>query len=196
MNIPKYDRIVEKLIQELDHARFVHTIGVAFTSASLAMKYEYDPDRALLAGLLHDCAKCFPTEEKLRLCEEGNVELTDIELRNPSLIHAKLGAYIAERDYDVHDSEILDAIRTHTTGAPGMKLLQKIVFVADLIEPNRDDEIPEIEITRQMAFENIDRCIFRISKRQLEYLKTNTSKEIDPMTLKTYEFYKEIFDGR
>lgn len=196
MDIQQYDKIIEKLKSELDHARFVHTIGVAFTCAALAMKYEFDPDKALLAGLLHDCAKCFPTDEKLRLCEEGHVELTEIEKRNPSLIHAKLGAYIAERDYDVHDIDILDAIRTHTTGAPGMKLLQKIVFVADLIEPNRDDIIPEIEVTRQMAFDNIDRCIFRISKRQLEYLKENSSKEIDPMTLETYKFYKEIFDGR
>jgi len=192
MDIGYFDEICSKLEASLNHSRYVHTLGVAFTASALAMRYFYDSDKALLAGLLHDCAKCFPTEEKLSLCEEGGVELTDIEVRNPALIHAKLGAYIAQRDYGVDDPEILDAIRTHTTGCPDMTLLQKIIFTADLIEPNREDDIFGIAVTREMAFENIDRAVYMIAEDSLRYLATKPDKELDPMTVRTYEFYKQL----
>lgn len=192
MEIRTFDEITDKLSSTLNHNRYVHTLGVAFTASALAMKYGYDPDRALLAGLLHDCAKCFETEEKFRLCEEGGVILSRIERNNPALIHAKLGAYIAKRDYGVDDEELLDAIRTHTTGAPAMTLIQKILYIADMIEPNRDDDIPSMPEMRAAAFSDIDECMYIISGHLLEYLRQRKDKEIDPMSQSVYDYYKEL----
>ena len=196
MDFKEYSRIDTALKAALNNERYIHTLGVAYTSSALAMRYGYDTDKALMAGLLHDCAKCFPTEEKFRLCEEGKVCLSESEIRNPALIHAKLGAYIAVRDYGINEPEILDAIRTHTTGSPSMSLLQKIVYIADLIEPNRDDIIAGIEIMRQLSFTDIDMAVYTISKRQLEYLASQPGKEIDPGTRETFEYYKEVINGR
>lgn len=195
MEITKFDEITSKLEKTIDHARFVHTLGVAFTAASIAFSADYDPEKALLAGLLHDCAKCFPTDEKLELCREGGVVLSEIEISNPALIHAKLGPYIAKRDYGVEDEEILEAIRTHTTGEPAMTLLQKIIFIADMIEPNRDDIIPEMDRMRYLAYRDIDEAVFVITERNLKYLQSRPDKVIDPMTRETYEYYKERHNG-
>ena len=194
MELNKYNEITGKLKTALKPARYVHTLGVAFTAASLAMAYRLDVDRAMLAGLLHDCAKCFSDEEKLELCREGNVELSKWEIENPALIHAKLGVYIARRDYGVEDKEILDAIRTHTTGEPEMSMLQRIIFTADLIEPNRDDIIPEMADFRELAFKNIDEAIYRITKNQLEFLSCQPGKVIDPTTVATHKYYKALFE--
>ena len=191
MEIEKYDSVVEKLKKALKHKRFVHTMGVAYTAAALAMRHGADVDRALLAGLLHDCAKCFTDEEKLSLCAEGGIELSDVERENTALIHAKLGPYIAARDYGVGDPEILDAIRTHTTGEPGMAILQQIVYIADMIEPNREDNIPSMGLMREAAFADLDRGVAVISERMVRYLEESGSKRIDPATLATYEYYKE-----
>ena len=191
MKVSTFTGIQDRLKEELDEYRYVHTLGVAFTSAALAMRYETDVDKALLAGLLHDCAKCIPNDEKYAMCERCGVELTEMELRNHSLVHAKLGAYLAKAEYGVEDEEVLDAIRTHTTGAPGMSLMQKIVYVADLIEPDRDDRIPNIGKTRAIAFEDIDEAVYIIVKRSIKYLK-QVGKEIDSASLDTYEYYKKI----
>lgn len=191
MNVSEFAQIEERLKLELDEYRYVHTLGVAFTSASLAMRYEADVDRALLAGLLHDCAKCIPNDEKYALCEQWGVELSEIERRNYSLVHAKLGAEMAKRKYGVEDEEILDAIRTHTTGAPGMSLMQKIVYVADLIEPDRDDRIPDIGRTRAIAFEDIDEAVYIVVRRSIKYLE-KAGREIDAASLETFDYYKKI----
>ena len=116
------EKISKKLMKELDEDRYRHTQGVMYTSAALAMRYGADLKKALLAGLLHDCAKCIPGHTKIKMCEKYNLEISEIERKNPSLLHAKLGAYLAKDKYDIEDEEILMAIRSHTTGRPGMSL--------------------------------------------------------------------------
>ena len=197
MDLEQYTFYTDKLKQALTHDRYVHTMGVAFTAAAMAMKYGTDTDRALLAGLLHDCAKCFSFDERIALCKEGKVELTEIEINNPALIHAKLGVYIAVRDYGITDSEILDAIRTHTTGEPDMSLLQKIIFLADLIEPGRNAaRIPHLTEFREMAFADIDECMYMVCRHQVEYLESDPSKVVDPATRDTYYCYRKIHENR
>ena len=114
-----------------------HTIGVAYTSVCLAMRYGEDLHKAELAGLLHDCAKCIPDDIKLDKCKRNNIPITKAQEQSPSLLHAKLGAFIAADHYRIKDQDILNAIENHTTGRPAMSLLEKIVFVADYIEPRR-----------------------------------------------------------
>ena len=99
--------IRKKLKKDLDKARYEHTKGVMYTAACLAMAYGYPVEKAMLAGLLHDCAKCLPTEEKQKLCEEHHILVSEVELENPGLLHAKAGMALAEEKYDVQDPEIL-----------------------------------------------------------------------------------------
>lgn len=187
-----YNRIQEyvtTLQKVLDSHRYVHTMGVMYTAASLAMRYNENLEKSMLAGLLHDCAKGYSNKKKLELCRQFFLPISDAEEKNPGLLHAKLGAYLAETQYHVHDEYILDAIRYHTTGRPNMTLLDKMVYVADYIEPHRC-EAPNLAEIRQLAFQDIDKCLYRILEDSLDYLKT--SKEVvDPMTQQTYNYYKE-----
>ena len=149
----KYDfiKIKKKLSKYLDEARFEHTMGVMYTCAALAMVYDYDLEDAQAAGLLHDSAKCIPNKKKLKLCSQHDIPVSDFEKDHPFLLHAKLGAYVASCKYDIKDEEILTAITYHTTGRPGMSLLEKIVYISDYIEPMRD-KAPNLAKVRKIAF--------------------------------------------
>jgi len=182
-------KIQEKLKSLLNPGRYEHTIGVMHTAASMAMCWGGNISNALLAGLLHDCGKFGTDQEQMKRCQEFKVELTDSEIRVPALVHAKLGAYYAQYEYQVTDQKILDAIRYHTTGRPDMTLLEKIIFLADYIEPYRN-EIPGLDEIRQMAFRNIDKAVCMASYNTINYLKS-IGQEIEPATINTYEFYKQ-----
>ena len=121
--------IQNELKKELDEPRYQHTLGVMYTASAMAMCHGADLTQALTAGLLHDCAKCIPADEKIRMCKEHEIPVTDIEYANPGLLHAKLGAYLAEEKYGILDPVILDAIRYHTTGRPEMTLMDKIIYI-------------------------------------------------------------------
>lgn len=181
-------RMQQKLKKHLDEDRYDHTLGVMYTAGALAMRYQENIRSALIAGLLHDCAKCIPTNKKFKMCSKYHLEVSETERSNPSLLHAKLGAYLAEKKYHVRDEAILSAITFHTTGKPAMSLLEKIVYVADYIEPGRR-ELPNMAEIRRLAFENIDECIYQILQDSLNYLNTRNIT-VDPMTEKTYLYYK------
>lgn len=180
-------KIKKELLKELDSKRFEHTIGVADTAACLAMRYDCDMQRAYLAGLLHDCAKCMTHDERLHYCQKHNIEVTDVEKQNPSLLHAKVGAEMCRRKYEIEDDEICSAVRYHTTGRPAMTMLEKIIFIADYLEPNRN-EAEDLPIVRKQVFCDLDEALCTILKDTLIYLD-GSNKVIDPMTLKTYEYY-------
>ena len=179
--------IRRRLKKKMDEDRFEHTMGVAYTSVCLAMRYGEDLHKAELAGLLHDCAKCIPDDIKLDKCKRNNIPITKAQEQSPSLLHAKLGAFIAADHYRIKDQDILNAIENHTTGRPAMSLLEKIVFVADYIEPNRKP-LPELDEIRKEAFTDLDTCVIHILKNTLDFLN-GTTLELDIMTQKTYDFY-------
>ncbi len=184
-NLEKYQK---KLQNYIGKDRYQHTIGVMYTAAALAMAYHYDVDKAMLAGLLHDCAKNIPHEKKLELCKKNHIEVTDVEQANPFLLHAKVGALIAKKKYDVDDEEILHAIAVHTTGAPEMGTLDMILFIADYIEPGRDKAL-NLPAIREMAFQNMEHAVEKILYDTLNYLNQKSGR-IDPITEYTYEYYK------
>lgn len=177
-----------------DKKRFEHTLGVTYTAACLAMCYDVDTERAEIAGLLHDCAKCLSNDKKISLCKKQSIEINMTEAKNPFLLHAKAGAYLAEHKYGIGDEDILNAVRYHTTGRPGMSTLEKIVFIADYIEPGRDHSarLPEL---RRLAFQDLDKTLVEILEDTLSYLD-GLENEIDPMTRKTYDYYKKIMDEK
>ena len=184
-------KLRKQLEKELKPDRFDHTLGVAYTAASMAFVHGADVEKALIAGFLHDCAKCMSHEEQIKICEKHNIEISEVERRNHSLLHAKVGMYLARTKYDVYDTDVLNAIRWHTTGREDMSLLEKIVYIADFIEPNRKPLEDMAEI-RQEAFTDIDRCLAHILHNSVIYLKT-IGKEVDEATTIAYEYYKDKY---
>ena len=186
-------KIKKYLKKHLTKERYHHTVGVAYTAMSMAMKYNPQPDsnefmiKAQIAGLLHDCAKCMDNDKKIKLCDKNHISYSKIEAENPYLLHGKVGAYIARREFDILDEDILNAITWHTTGRPDMSLLEKIIFVADYIEPSRRP-IPDLNLIRQLAFTDIDQAVVKILENTLQYLKEK-GNPIDDMTQKTYDSY-------
>ena len=186
--------IKKELSKKLKKERFEHTVGVMYTSASLAMRYGANIEKAMTAGLLHDCGKYCSAKEQLKLCEKYKITLTDLEHSMPALIHAKLGAYLAENEYGIKDREVLDAITYHTTGRPEMTMLEKILYIADYIEPYRN-KAANLDDIRHMAFTDIDMAAYVILDDTLSYIR-KTGRNIDTQTVDTYEYYKGIIKER
>ena len=181
-------RDIKKELEDiLDSKRYEHTLGVAYTAACLAMRYDYNMEKAYIAGLLHDCAKCMSNKDKIEYCEKHDIPISKVEEENPSLLHAKVGAEMSRRKYDIDDSEIYQAIQYHTTGHPNMTLLDKILYIADYMEPHRD-EAPNLDIVRKQVFIDIDTALFTILKDSVNYLDSS-DKPVDPMTMETYLYY-------
>jgi len=181
------EKIISRLKSKINDRRFEHSLGVEYTAACMAMVHGADVEKARLAGLLHDCAKCLPTKEKLEKARKHKLSVSKFEENNPDMLHGKLGAYYAKTRYEIDDEEILNAITYHTTGRPNMTLLDKIIFVADYIEPNRK-ELKDMDIIRKEAFLDLDKCVIHILKNTLDYLN-NSTNEMDFMTQLTYNYY-------
>ena len=173
-----------------DGKRYEHTLGVEYTSAALAMRFGADLEKAQIAGLLHDCAKCISDQEKLSICKKHKIPVTESEQKAPYLLHAKVGAYLAQHKYGIEDQDILNAITYHTTGRENMSLLEKIIFVADYIEPGRK-HAPNLGEIRLLAFQDLDKALIRILKDTLCYLETSGG-EVDPSTKQTYNYYSDF----
>jgi predicted HD superfamily hydrolase involved in NAD metabolism len=193
-------KINKYLKSHLTKERYQHTLGVAYTAISLAMRYNPDTSsdefikRAEIAGLLHDCAKCMDNDKKLKICDKNNIKYSRFEAENPYLLHGRVGAYIAKDKFDISDPEILDAIEWHTTGRPDMSLLEKIIFIADYIEPGRKP-IAELDEIRQLAFLDIDKALIKILENTLQYLDSKGAA-IDKMTQFTYDSYVKSIDAK
>lgn len=183
----EYGKLLKKLKKALDAERFEHTLGVAGTAVSLAMRYEYDLGKARTAGLLHDCAKCVPLKKAIALCEQYRIKMTPMEREHPYLLHGKLGAVFAMKKYGVQDKDVISAIIYHTTGRPDMTLLEKIIYVADYIEPLREraEHLPKL---RKLAFVDIDQAVHGILKDTLGYLE-ESGKPVDVLSRKAMRFY-------
>lgn len=191
MDIIKMQKKVKKYMDEM---RFHHTLGVMYTAAALAMCHGEDVERAQIAGLLHDCAKCIPNDKKLKLCKRHNIPVSETEEKSPYLLHARLGAFIAEEKYGIYDPEILSAIEFHTTGRAAMSLLEEIIYIADYIEPMRSKaaNLPEV---RRLAFEDLDRAVYVTMRDTLRYLEKEKSC-LDNQTVVAYNYYKNLVEQK
>ena len=183
-------KMQKKVKRYLDKDRYDHTIGVMHTAGCLAMRYGADLEKALIAGLLHDCAKCVPSAEKIKLCERNHIEISEAEYQNPGLLHAKLGAFFARKKYGIEDEEILRSIESHTTGRLKMSLLDKIIYIADYMEPGRD-VAPNLPEVRALAFVDLDACLYRILEDTLADLEKKGAT-VDPATEETFLYYKNL----
>ena len=137
----------------LNHRRIPHVLGTEQEAVRLAERWGADADKARRAALLHDCTKKLNLPEQLALAERFQVPLDEMERREIKLLHAKTGAGVAEAVFGT-DGEITNAIRWHTTGRGNMTLLEKVIYLADYIEPNRD--FPGVEELRRACYEDLD----------------------------------------
>ena len=187
------DLIKADLKEKLPKKRYEHTLGVAYTAAALAMCYGEDILKAELAGILHDVAKAKKSSE-LKDDMKGYIDpYTDgdyvalIADKAPQILHAIYAPYLAKKDYKIEDKDILSAIRWHTTGKKDMTMLEKIVFVADYIEPNRKN-LPDLDRIRILSFRDISEAVKVIAKSTIEYLGSQ-GMYIDKFT---YELSDEV----
>ena len=195
-DLTKLRREMEKI---LEPKRYEHTLSVAYTAANLAAVHGVDVEKALVAGILHDCAKCLSHKKQMSLCEKHHIQLSEMESdENSQLLHAKAGSVLAKEEYGMTDEDILNAICYHTTGRPQMSMLEKIIYIADYIEPGRrhmkrfGEGAPMERLTRirQMSFRDLDEALYNILGDTLNYLQEKDAK-VDSLTLKTYEYYKD-----
>lgn len=176
-----YDR--EQLIGivsgQMPAKRWKHVEGVMQTAVELARRYGADPVKADLAALLHDLAKFWPVERQEAVIRENslNTELLD---HDKQLLHAEVAAFISQRDYGVEDPEVLDAIRYHTSGRVGMTQMDKIVCLADYIEPGR--EFPGVERIRELAEVNLEEALLAGFDSTISFL-LEKKKAIFPLTV-------------
>lgn len=192
--------LVEIMEQELLKSRYIHSLGVMNCAADLAVIYNVDINRAMTAGILHDCAKIYSAAELINICGQNNVYLSanekSDEQTTKNLVHSKAGSVIAHNIYFIDDEEILSAIYYHTVGRPAMTMLEKIIFVADYIEPGRKQLTnPPLDEIRKTAYEDIDKSVELICKNTIDYLNS-IEKYVDNNTLETYDYYKAIREDK
>ncbi|MBO2527541.1 MAG: nicotinate (nicotinamide) nucleotide adenylyltransferase [Clostridiales bacterium] len=170
-----YDRLKQVSLCLHDPKRVPHVIGCSDTAESLARNYGADETDAKRAGILHDITKALNAQEQLKLCEQYAMILDNFERRNPKLLHAKTGAVIAEQVFGENPA-VCDAIKWHTTGKADMNLLEKIIYLADYMEPNRAfDGVQEL---RRLTEQSLDDALYLGLKMTMEQLKSN-HRDID-----------------
>ena len=152
-----YEQCECEVRQRLSEKRFYHSQCVAEEAARLAVLYGADPEKARLAGLLHDILKDTPAEEQLKILQGFGIMMNDTELANRKLWHAISGAAFLEFGLGIRDRELLSAVRCHTSGRKNMTLLEKVLFVADYISADRD--YPGVEELRAVARESLEEAI-------------------------------------
>lgn len=181
------EQLRESMKMVLSESRYQHSLGVEEVCYDLALIHGDDIIKVSIAGILHDCAKYMSDKELLQECEKYNLPFTDTEKKLPHLLHAKLGAVYAGEKYGIEDESILDAIKYHTTGRPAMSKLEKIVYIADYIEPYRTS-IPVLDQAREIAYKDLNEAIICIANSSLDYLMTKDTI-IDSLTKETYDYY-------
>jgi len=149
-----YEQMVEKLMGMLSKEKFEHSLQVKDSAVKLAFIHNGDAEKAAVAGLLHDCAKCMTDQDLLIKAQKYSILLDDILRREPGILHAVVGAEVARREFEVTDADILNAIRHHTTGEEKMGLLEKIIYIADYISEDRKFE--ESEELRKVVQEDLN----------------------------------------
>jgi len=183
----KRDKMEYKLKKALDHQRFEHTLGVEKTAREMARAFGVDEEKAALAGLLHDCAKCMPLERMLKAARHE--EIDSVMKESKALMHAVAGRCVARDVYNVEDEAVLDAIRWHTTGRADMTALDKIIYLADMIEPNRKP-YPGLEPLRALCMKDLDQAMHTALQMSLRHVEEQ-GKTLHPDTMAALAAYEQ-----
>ncbi|MBQ9662492.1 MAG: bis(5'-nucleosyl)-tetraphosphatase (symmetrical) YqeK [Oscillospiraceae bacterium] len=189
---PELSWLREQAYTMLDERRIAHVAGCEGEAIELARRWGEDPETAAEAGILHDITKRLSHEEQLKLCEKYGIMCDNAERHTPKLLHAKTGAAAARERFGIPDA-VYEAIRWHTTGKPDMTLLEKIIYLADYIEPSRD--FPGVEELRELAYEDLDRALLLGLRMTVEEVRSHSEEPyIDTLTACTW--YEERISER
>lgn len=184
------EEIKQWLKDNLNEERYIHSLGTAECARELADKFDLDKDKAYTAGLLHDCAKCFSNEKLLEIIQT-NLNVEEAEMLNYKTLHAPVSAYYAKEKFGVDDKEILSAIRWHTLGQIDMSDFEKIIFLADKIEPNTRDKEYAAVIRSYLEEENgLNKALLKCYKETIKSLVKRDLK----ICLLTIEIYNKLED--
>ena len=185
-----YTKIQEWLKENLNEKRYIHTLGTANCAKELAKQFGLNQDKAYLAGLLHDCAKCFSNEKLLDIIHQ-HLDVEECEMLNYKTLHAPVSAYIAETEFNITDKEIISAIRWHTLGKLNMTDFEKIIFIADKIEPNTRDKEYSDKIRELLSQDNgLNKALLKCYKETIKSLVKRDLK----ICLLTNEIYNKLQD--
>ncbi len=183
---PKAQAMQEKLKASLKKERYIHSTGTMQCAIELAARFGADAEKARTAALLHDCGR-FSHEEQYARCEQYALDVEELKAISPSLVHGPLGAAVAEKEYGIEDRETLDAIYWHTLCREDMTMLEKIVYLADKIEPNRD--YAGVEALRAAAQESLDEAVLACMEQGIAYVRTS-GKALHPGVLAARDFLR------
>lgn len=175
------EELMAAVKEQMPERRWLHTLGVMETSVILANRFGGDAVKADLAAILHDYCKYWPIEEQAKIIRENDLP-QDLLDYDKELWHSHAGAYIAKAKFGIHDEEILDAIRYHTSGRVQMTLLDKIVCLADYMEPGRD--FPGVDLIRKIAEHSLEKALIAGFDSTISFLITK-GKRIYPLTVLT-----------
>lgn len=184
-----WNELERRLAQRLKPSRFVHTLGVAATAERLAPKNGVEPQRARLAGMLHDCAKSMPADEMRALVRANVPDADEQELAMEPVLHAPAGMVVARDEFGVGDRDVLNAIRNHTLGRRGMSPLETLIFVSDFIEPNRAP-FEGLEETRALAEIDLRAAARRCAQLSSEFV-LRRGGQVNPRTAEMLKYWEE-----
>lgn len=186
MNLEKKRGWVKSRLSE---ERYLHSLGAEETAKQLAIMFSLDPEKAALAGLIHDNAKNIPYEEMLSIIKENNFEIEEDIKNNQKILHAYLGAFLAEKELNIKDTEILDAIKFHTTGKTNMSSFEKIIFLADKIEANTRDIEFRCEVLNILEqTNNLNKAVLFCVEQTIKSLLERKLK-INTITIDVWNYY-------
>lgn len=145
-----------------------HSLSVKQVAIDLARCYGANTEKASIAGILHDYGKAFSHEDLLRCAHKWGMEIDEVTLNEPDLLHAPVGARLIQKQFNINDKEVLEAVEVHTTGRKGMGLLAKIIYLADYIEVGRN--YPGVERLRELAFKDLDKAVLTAVEQTISYV--------------------------
>ncbi|MCQ2910952.1 MAG: bis(5'-nucleosyl)-tetraphosphatase (symmetrical) YqeK [Clostridia bacterium] len=182
---------IEAIVKTLEkEKRFNHSLGVVEVSIKLANLYGCDVEKARVSAILHDCAKNLSDEKINEFCTKYNLDFSYLDLY-PNILHSHLGSLYAKYEFGIDDEDILSAIKYHTTGKADMSLLEKIIFLADFLDPGRDTSNYQetFDKANKLVYENIDEGLKFVLQRTIFHLEYKGVDNIHPDTKEAYDFY-------
>lgn len=174
--------ILERLKNSLDQERFAHSLRVEKIALELAAKHHVSASQTSLAALLHDCARRYDRPGLLRMAKKLKLKIDPVRRFEPKLFHAEIGRYLAAKEFGVKNQAVLQAIASHTTGRAGMTKLEKVIYLADHIEVDR--QFAGIDQVRKLAFRDLDRAIIEFTGHSVAYF-LGRGLPFDPVTVET-----------
>lgn len=160
--------IIRDLQSRLTPERFLHTMGVANAAKKLALKYGICPQKAYIAGLVHDCAKCMTKDELWNNIQKYDIELDSVSILAPQIWHSYVGAFVARDLYGIDDEQILDAVYYHTTGKTDMTELCAAIYLADAIEEGR--RFDGVDYLRTLAEKSLWDAVLSYTEMSLRFI--------------------------